>query len=471
MIFRVIIFWKDKSSAFKGGVMIQGPKITMVGAGGMSFGPSMVNDVVNTPVLAGSRLMLHDINEQRLKRAYAFAVKLNAAHGAPVILDYTTDPARALDGADFVISSAEIGRFRYWRQDYEIPNRHGARQINGENGGPGAVFHSLRSIKTTLSICANIEKYCPDAFMINLSNPMSRVTLAINRATKIRNVGMCHEMPTGVLRLCLLLGKRPRDIEAKASGINHFTFFTEFRDKRTGEDLLPRIRELFSRRIFDYPPPYPAISKWLAKFGPLGFAGDQLYTPLVVHMIREFGLVPCSVDSHIGEYLPFALDMAPDHVPPVDVFERIDGFFERVAVWISRTHVPLPLHLVGHSLEEVIPIIAAMWTGTPKWLMAVNVPNNGYIPNVKEGAIVEVGATVDGDGIHPDTMPPIAEPIAGYIARQVELQDLIVESAIKRDPELALRAIIEDPCSPEDEDACRKMFDELFSLQREVLPF
>ncbi len=128
--------------------------ITLVGAGGLSFGPTMVNDVIHTRALDGSRLVLHDIDARRLQRAYRFAAKLNAANGAPVVVDRTIDPAEALTGADFVISSAEHGRFPYWRQDYEIPKRHGATQVNGENGGPGAVFHSLRSIKNTLSICA-----------------------------------------------------------------------------------------------------------------------------------------------------------------------------------------------------------------------------------------------------------------------------------------------------------------------------
>jgi alpha-galactosidase len=451
--------------------MGQVAKITMVGAGGMSFGPSMVNDVVNTPGLAGSRLVLHDINEKRLQRAYVFAAKLNAAHGAPVVLDRTTDPAAALDGADFVISSAETSRFRYWRQDFEIANRHGARQINGENGGPGAVFHSLRSIKTTMGICADVEKYSPDALFINLSNPMSRVTLAINRATKLRNVGMCHEMPIGMYRLALLLRKRFREIEAKASGINHFTFFTEFRDRHTGEDLLPRIRELFAGRIFDYPGPTSLLAKKLSRFVLLAAIADQLYSPLVVHMVREYGIVPCSVDSHIGEYLPFALDVASDHFPPVELFDRLDRYVERLANRAIATHVPIPFHRVGHSLEEVIPVIAAMWTGTPARLMAVNVPNRGYLPNVADGAIVEVGATVDGNGIHPETMPPVVGPIAGYIATQVKLQDLVVESALTGDPDLALQALIEDPCSPADENACRVMFDELRALQHVDLPF
>src|SRR5690606_26636095 len=100
------------------------------------------------------------------------------------------------------------------REDYEIPNRYGATQITGENGGPGAVFHSLRSITNTLSICESIEQYAPDAFLVNLSNPMSRVTLAVNKATKVRNVGMCHEMPLGVRRLARRLKVKPGHIHA-----------------------------------------------------------------------------------------------------------------------------------------------------------------------------------------------------------------------------------------------------------------
>ena len=447
------------------------PKITLVGAGGMSFGPTMVNDVIHTPALAGSRLMLHDVNEQRLLRAHRFATRLNAASGAPIILDHSTDPAAALEGADFCLSSAEFGRFRYWRQDFEIPNRHGARQINGENGGPGAVFHSLRSIKNTLGICSDIEKYCPDAFLINLSNPMSRVTLAINRGTSVANVGMCHEGPIGVHRLARLLRMKPGDLEGVASGINHFTFFTELRNRRTGEDLLPRVRDLYQRDIFDFGPRTVAVVKQMMKSVPLGGLADQLYAPLVTHMIREYGIVPCSVDSHIGEYLPFALDVAAYHPVPVDLFESVDRYTERLATWATTTRVPLPYQRIGHSLEEVIPIIAARWTGSPQRLMAVNVPNRGYLPNVADGAIVEVGATVDGDGIHADTMPPVVEPIAGHIATQVALQDLVVDSALTGDPDLALQAVIADPLSPPDERACRAMFGELMALQAAELPF
>jgi alpha-galactosidase len=450
---------------------MRSPKITLIGAGGLSFGPTMVNDVIHTPALAGSRLMLHDVNEQRLLRAYRFAAKLNAGMGAPVILDCSTDPAKALEGANFCLSSAEFGRFDYWRQDYEIPRRYGATQVNGENGGPGAVFHSLRCIKNTLSICADIEKHCPDTFLLNLSNPMSRVTLAINKSTRIRNVGMCHEMPIGLSRIGRMLRVRPADIEAKASGINHLTFFTEMRHRRTGEDLLPRVKAMFSKKIFDFGPRTTRLAKAVTHRPLLGMLADQLYAPLVVHMVRTYGVIPCSVDSHIGEYLPFAHEIGGFHPAPVEQFQRADRFFERLITRVADTRIPLPTQRLGHSIEEVVPIIEALWTGTPTKVMAVNVPNRGFIPNVAEGAIVEVGAMVDGDGIHPDTMPPIVEPVAGHIATQIELQELIVQAALTSDKDLALRAVIHDPASPRDEAACRGLFDELVERQAAELPF
>jgi len=447
------------------------PKITLVGAGGMSFGPTMVNDIIHTPDLAGARLMLHDVNGSRLQRAYQFAAKLNASCGAPVVLDRSTDAAAALDGADVVLSAAEFGRFVHRRQDYEIPNRHGARQINGENGGPGAVFHTLRSVHNTLGICADIERHCPDAFLVNLSNPLSRVALAINRATSIRNVSMCHEMPNGIWRLAKFLRMDAKDIEARASGINHFTFFTEMRDRRTGEDLLPRVRELFDRKIFDYPDWTVRLTQQAQRVAPLAALADELYSPLVVHMVREYGMVPCSIDSHIGEYLEFTADVADWFPARVDVMENFSSWGERLATWVARTRVPLPLHRVSHSSEEVIPLISALWTGTPTRLMAVNVPNDGFLPDVAHGAIVEVGATVDGDGIHPDVMPALGEPLAGWTATQIELQNLLVEATLTADRDLALRALIDDPLSPPDEAACRAMFDELCEVQAELLPF
>ena len=202
-----------------------------------------------------------------------------------------------------------------------------------------------------------------------------------------------------------------------------------------------------------------------------GFLNEFRYLPLVAHVVRTYGLVPCSVDSHIGEYLPFALDAAEWMPVPLDFHEPASRIAERTASWVATTRVPLPLQYMGHSHEEVVPIMAAMWCDDPTRIMAVNVPNRGYLADVAEGAIVEVGARVDGDGVHPDPMPPLGAPLSEWVATQVALQDLVVDAALTGDPEPAYQAVLHDPNSPADEASCRKMFDELRSLQADLLPF
>jgi alpha-galactosidase len=278
-------------------------------------------------------------------------------------------------------------------------------------------------------------------------------------------------MPNGIYRLSKFLKVDHRDIEATASGINHFTFFTEMRHRRTGEDLLARLREMFARPAWDYSPQKLRAVQAAQRFAVTGALADELYMPLVVHVVRTYGLIPCSIDSHIGEYVDFALDVTDWHPVPLDFHEPVSLKGERLATWAATTKVPIPLQAMGHSHEEVVPIIAAMWSGEPTRIMAVNVPNQGFIPDVKDGAIVEVGATVDGDGIHPEQMPALGEPLAGWIGTQVDLQDKVVDAALQRDPALAFEALKEDPNSPADEAACRKMFDELLALQSDLLPF
>jgi len=448
-----------------------GPKICLVGAGGMSFGPVMVIDAVKTRRVRGATMMLHDVDPARLEVARKFATRVNERNGSPITIEASLDPAEALEGADFCLTSAEVGRWQHWIEDYEVPVRYGATQITGENGGPGAVFHSLRSITTMLGICRDIERYCPDTFLINLTNPLSRVTLAINTASSIRNVSLCHEFAGGVSRIAGLLRLPKSKIEAKASGINHFTFFTEIRRSDTGEDLYPRLRKLWQRRYFDYPQPVTTVAQQLVKVPWVKVAVEQMYGPLVSHMFREYGVLPCSVDSHIGEYVPFAKDVAGWHPTPVyfhqDLMARVGKLVTKYGDGTSH----VPMHRAGRSAEESFPIIGAMWTGTERRLNAVNVPNRGYVPNLPDGAIVEVPATADADGVKPSTVPAILEPLAEFMRDQIELQELVVKSALSGDPAPAFEALRHDPLSPPDEASCRKIFDELLALQATALPF
>ena len=404
----------------------------------MSFGPTMVNDVIHTPELAGSRLMLHDVNEQRLLRAYRFAAKLNAGDGGPGRPRPHHRPRRGARRRRLLLSSAEFGRFRYWRQDYEIPNRYGARQINGENGGPGcgvplAAQHQehaghLRRHREVLPRRVPDQPVEPDepgdaGDQPGHAGPQRRhVPRDADRHHPARPAAAHAPGRTSRPRRRASTTSRSSPRSATAAPARTSCPGSGELFAKQGLRLPARARCRLPRR----PSSASARSACLA---------DELYAPLVAHMVREYGIVPCSVDSHIGEYLPFALDVG--RLPPrhVDCIERIDAV-RRTARHVGGRHQGAAARCTGSATASRRSCRSSPRCGpaTPTRIMAVNVPNRGYMPDVADGAIVEVGATVDGDGIHPDAMPPIGEPIAGYIATQVALQDLIVEAGAHRRP-------------------------------------
>ena len=308
-----------------------GPKICLVGAGGMSFGPVMVLDAINTRRVRGATMMLHDVDPDRLAVARRFAERANARNGGPIRIEASLDPAEALTGADFCLTSAETGRWQHWIEDYEVPNRHGATQITGENGGPGAVFHSLRSIKTMLGICDDIARYCPDTLLINLTNPLSRVALAINTATDLNSISMCHEFAGGVARISALRSPSPRLPPRPRASTTSRSSPSPLGRHRRGP--LPPAAPALAAPVLRLPPPVTAVARQLVKVPWVQIAAEQFYAPLVAHMFREYGLLPCSVDSHIGEYVPFAREVSGWHPTPVYFHQALMG---RVGGLVTR---------------------------------------------------------------------------------------------------------------------------------------
>jgi alpha-galactosidase len=214
-----------------------------------------------------------------------------------------------------------------------------------------------------------------------------------------------------------------------------------------------------------------AAAKQLVKVPWVDVGVEQFYAPLVAHMFREYGLLPCSVDSHIGEYVPFAKQVAGWHPTPVYFHKNLMARVERLVTRYGNGETLVPMHRAGRSREESFPIIEAMHCRTTRRLNAVNVPNRGYIPNLPQGAIVEVPATVGAEGLAPDAVPEMVEPLAEFMRTQIEIQDLVVKSALTGDPEPAFEAMCMDPLSPPNRATCRMIFDELAKVQADALPF
>ena len=218
-------------------------KIVLVGAGSLQFGTGMLGDIFQSKVLADAEIVLNDINEPAAKRTAEVARAFIADHKLKQTIAVESDLARALKGADFVVISIEVGdRFALWDLDWRIPQQYGIRQVYGENGGPGGLFHSLRIIPPILEICGKVMEHAPEATVFNYSNPMSRITTTVHRASPgIKFIGMCHEIASLERHLPPLLGQPRANIHYRAGGLNHFSVMTDCTYVDSGKNAYPDV--------------------------------------------------------------------------------------------------------------------------------------------------------------------------------------------------------------------------------------
>jgi alpha-galactosidase len=216
-------------------------KIVLIGAGSLTFGLGTVGSILNSEVLTGSTICLHDINEETLEVVTRTCQSALKEQGVDFEIESTTDRNDALKNATFIINSIEITpRFGLLRWDFEFPMMYGSKQITGENGGPGGFFHSLRVIPPILDICEDVQKISPNAFFINFSNPMSRICLAIKRKfPNQRFVGLCHEIHNAITWMPEILGVPFKSLDIKAGGLNHFGVILEAKYRDTGKMPIP----------------------------------------------------------------------------------------------------------------------------------------------------------------------------------------------------------------------------------------
>ena len=431
-------------------------KVVHIGIGSASFGRKMLADLLGRPIMSdlSLHLVLVDTNPRNLDIMTRLARRLKAHLNSSAIVEATGERTQALPGADYVITSVARRRRDLWEQDYRVPFAYGFKGITGENGGPGAAFHALRAFHLILPVCRDIEQLCPDALVLNFSNPESRVLMAMNYLTNLRAVGLCHGQLEARASVAEILDRPLEELDIVGAGMNHFFWFVRIADKRTGEDLQPEVK----RRIEADPSLCPALAR---------------------EMLRIYGLFTFPSDTHIGEYLPFAHEFygmkwfgresIPVHAvePEVNIRDRVP--IERMAAYASGER-PLDSEATSPSEELTVPIIAAMSHKQEAWVPAVNVLNTeGSIGNVDRKAIVEVPAMVDGDGVHPVQTGDLPEALAAMVNTQVSIQKLLVEAYRRKSRNLLLQALLLDPVVDSVRRA-ERLIDDMFELQSDFLP-
>ena len=472
-------------------------KIVLVGAGSREFGPASIRDILLSNLLCdcGIEIALVDTNPSGLPRTQAYAEAIAARLHRTATISHTTHLADALPNADAVIVTIEINRYFYWAQDFHVPRAFGFRQIYGENGGPGGLFHALRNMGPTVEIARAMEAHCPNAWLVNYTNPLTKLCEAASRLTDIRIVGLCHGVFHGIEQMARILELPPERLDARASGLNHFTWFSTVTDRETAQDLYPRLRE--RERAADW------LHDW-----------DEIALSRI--LFRVFGRFPSPGANHIGEYIRWAGDLlassalqffydpaeghpwATGKVPtwvynlgdnPTDTplfperrRERARGTREgreaaraRDADQPAGSNAPTtspdsddstPLIPSG---ELAIPLLEGVLCGEERYLDAVNVPNAGNVPGLPEGAVVEVPATVDGSGLRPFTMDPLPEAILALLRTQTSINRLLVDAFRDRSRHTLLQALLLDPTTESYRQAVG-LINEMFRLQGEALP-
>lgn len=460
--------------------MVRPARIVCIGAGSYSFGLNTLVSFLRSPTLRGSDIVLVDHNNDHLERMTELILWLNDAWDSGMKISSYTSHREALAGADYVVNATEVGpREGLWEQDYLIPLKYGVRQPYAENGGPGGFAHAARNIMPILQMAQDMEQLCPDALLINFTNPMQRICAAIHRYSRIKVVGLCHQLGAAYamigkalahdLNITVLpeftsthaspkynesraitgLGAHEK-IKITAAGVNHFSWVLSITDRRTGEDLYP----LFRKRWQELP---------------------DHFEPLTRRVFDAFDLFPVPGDEHLCEYLPWVSDplTCPWDKYELELYEWDLYQKERDDQWQTLREATAsrqnPDKFIPSFSEGALEVIEAIQLDSDLVWEAVNVPHAGQIPNLPTGAIVELPGILNARGVTGVPVGEMPEGITELLRREITVSHLTVDSVVQGDRQLALQALLLDPVI-RDLDVARQILDDYLTTYKQHLP-
>ncbi|WP_419702606.1 alpha-glucosidase/alpha-galactosidase [Promicromonospora sp. NFX87] len=396
--------------------------IAFIGAGSVVFTRQLVADILRFPELVDARLVLHDIDPERLDVAEATARQVDRQLGGRATVVAMADRRAALDGADFVINMIQVGGVDATIADLEIPARHGLRQTIGDTTGVGGIFRALRTFPVLTTLAADMRELCPDAWLLNYTNPMAMNVWWLSVvAPELKVAGLCHSVYWTAHDLAELVGVPVEETRFRAAGVNHQAWLLEW--EHEGRDLYPLLRDRIA-------------------------AEPELERRVRVEMFRRLGYYPTETSEHSSEYLSWFLRSdAQIERYRLEPLEYVGISRENLAE-LDRARKTLAeggeLELEEGASEYAPQIIHSLVTGTRREVH-VNVPNRGLIDNLGQDAVVEVPAIVDGSGIAPVPMGSLPIQCAAVNQAYVSVGRLTVEAARTGDPLLVRQAALMDP--------------------------
>jgi alpha-galactosidase len=456
---------------------VSGPRIAIVGGGSYQWVPKLLVDVANTPSLAGAEIVLEDIDPAPLPRMAAWVEHIAERRELPLTVRTTTDQRDALTGADFVVVTISTGGFESMRQDLEVPRRYGIEQSVGDSVGPGGICRTLRNVPVFLALAADMAECCPDAWLLNITNPMTTICRAVTRETPIKTVGLCHEVTLTRFTLAMLLDADFREIDLEVTGVNHLPIVT--RATVGGQDGFARLHDLLEHEAERGHEPLPMAMPEGLGHEKISEGGDWTRGDLLaanrvkLELFRRFGALPAAGDRHLVEFFPGFLT-------------EESGWGERWGVhltsienreWWQGRHVEefeamlaAPEISTMPSGELVAALIDSMLRDRPRDL-PLNLPNAGQCPDLPDDVVVESMCTVDGAGIRGRDRAVAPPPLAEHLRRVAAAQELTVEAAVSGDRDAVFAALLADPLAGRiDYERLDAMTDDLVAATARWLP-
>jgi alpha-galactosidase len=434
-------------------------KIAFIGAGSLGFTEELVRDILTFPLLQDAEIRLMDINQERLEFAEKTVNKLIQAGGHPATVIATLDRAKALKGADVVLTTILSGSTEIWRYDIEIPKKYGVDINVGDTRGPSGIFRFLRTLPDMMEIVRDMEKYCPDAVLLNYSNPMAMLVSAIQKQTFIKVTGLCHSVQGTAMTLAEWIGAPFEEIEYLCAGINHQAWYLKY--EWNGEDAYPLIHKAITTR--------PEI-----------YNKEQVRNEMYLHL----GYYVTESSGHNSEYnwwfrkRPDLIEKYCTHSTdwnPGEYAYILKEYQENEATWKDLVKERLEEPLTPEDLErghEYAAYIINALEGGEMFKFNGNVPNTGLITNLPENACVEVPVVVDKAGFHAIHVGALPPECALLTQLNSGIEELAIQASLEGDPVKVFRAIAHDPLTASVLSLAeiKQMTNELFAQHKDYLP-
>ncbi len=429
-------------------------KISFLGAGSTVFAKNLMGDILSYPELQDATISLFDIDPARLRTSEIVAHKIAEFFGISPRIEATLDRRESLAGADFAISMFQVGGYKPGTvTDFEIPKKYGLRQTIADTLGIGGIMRGLRTIPVFLDIARDMEDLCPDVTFLQYVNPMAMNCWALNRATSIKTVGLCHSVQGTAEQLAEDIGVPIEEINYTCAGINHMAFYLKF--ERDGQDLYPLIRQVLDEgRVPDWNRVRYEIFNRVGYFVTESSEHFSEYVPWFIKrdrpdLIEEFN-VPldeyirrCEVQITGWDFMRRKLEN-----PEVDIKEEFVAGMAKAGVPKDRLPDALEefehINEVERSHEYGSLIVHSIVTGQPRVIYG-NVANSGLIDNLPQGCCVEVPSLVDKNGVQPTKIGTLPPHLAAMMRTNVNVQEMVVEAALTGKREYIYYAAMLDP--------------------------